>query len=88
MIAGPVIGPRKGKGTMMKSTVKWSENGRTRQRTAEVDRNDPNAIIRQFVAAGILRRGDFVKTVKCGNRVYLWEGRAWDAFPTVEQRFW
>lgn len=63
----------------MKATVKWKDGTKIRQKTMQVEKNEPNAIIRAFHNARVFGRETFVTTVKCGRYEYQWYGVAKDA---------
>ena len=64
----------------MKAIVKFKDNGTCRLKTIEVDKNEPNAIVRKFIEVMNISKYTYIITVKCGRRVYQWNGDANGAF--------
>lgn len=65
---------------MLKATIKFKDvYGNNRQRTIQVEKNEPNSIIREFLCQCKLPKWIYVKTVKCGRTEYQWFGVAKDA---------
>ena len=59
----------------MKATVKFELNGKNTQKTFEVEKNEPNYIIRKLYEIDTrVTKYTFVKTVKCGMKIYQWFG--------------
>lgn len=68
----------------MKATVKYtSREGKARQKTFEVEKNEPNGIVQKFIQVTNESKSTYVKTIKCGNKLYMWEGDAMGAFCTL-----
>jgi len=64
----------------MKATIKYRDiYGQRRQKTIEVDKNEPNSIIREFVYQLDLVWA-YVTTIKCGRTEYQWYAPVKDAF--------
>ena len=64
----------------MKATVKFKDNGAYRQKSFEVEKSEPNAIVKKFIEITRLPKYTYITIVKCGNRVYQWNGDANGAF--------
>lgn len=64
----------------MKAVIKFKANGAYRQKTIEVEKNEPNAIVRKFIEITSLPKYVYVTTVKCGRVEYQWYGDANGAF--------
>lgn len=64
----------------MKAIVKFKDNGKCRQKTIEVEKNEPNAIVRKFIEITCLPKYTYITTVKCGRIEYQWYGDANGAF--------
>ncbi len=64
----------------MKAIVKFKDNGKYRQKTIEVEKNEPNAIVRKFIEITSLPKYTYITTVKCGRIEYQWNGDANGAF--------
>lgn len=65
----------------MKATIKYSDiSNNKRQKTINVTKNEPNAIIRQFIEVSNLPKYTYITTVKCGRVEYQWFGPANGAF--------
>lgn len=66
---------------MMKATVRFQESdGSKRQRTINVEKNEPNSIIREL--AKVDKRifpHTYITTIKCGRIEYQWFGTAKEA---------
>lgn len=62
----------------MKAVIKYKDvwENKKRQATIEVDKNEPNSIIRTAVEMGRFKPWDYVMTVKCGRYEYQWFGEA------------
>lgn len=58
----------------MKATVKYVNGTSKRQRTIEVDKNEPNYILRTLYNQFRLPKDTFVTTIKCGRTEYQWFG--------------
>lgn len=65
----------------MKAKVfyKDSENA-SRQKTIEVEKNEPNAIVRDFIKATGQPKYIYISHIKCGRYDWQWKGRAREAF--------
>lgn len=68
----------------MKATIKFKEEGRMKQKTMEVQQNEPNSIVREFIKATKKNKFTFITTIKCGLTIYEWNGTAVDAL--LEER--
>lgn len=64
----------------MKAIVKFKDNGARRQKTIEVEKNEPNAIVRKFIEVTNMHKYTYITTVKCGRIEYQWFGDANGAF--------
>ena len=64
----------------MKAIVKFKDNGARRQKTIEVEKNEPNAIVRKFIEVTNMHKYTYITTVKCGRTEYQWFGDANGAF--------
>lgn len=64
----------------MKAIVKFKDNGKYRQKTIEVEKNEPTAIVRKFIEAMNISKYTYITTVKCGRLEYQWLGDANGAF--------
>ena len=64
----------------MKAVVKFKVNGAYRQKTIEVEKNEPNAIIRKFIEITRLSKYTYITVVKCGRIEYQWYSDANGAF--------
>lgn len=65
----------------MKATVYYTDSyGRKKQKTIQVEHNEPNAIIREFIARTGEPHCRYITHVKCGRYDYQWYGTAQDAF--------
>lgn len=66
----------------MKAIVKFKDNGARRQKTIEVEKNEPNAIVRKFIEVMNMHmhKYTYIITVKCGRIEYQWFGDANGAF--------
>nr|DAP31930.1 MAG TPA: hypothetical protein [Caudoviricetes sp.] len=64
----------------MKAIVKFKDNGKCRQKTIEVEKNEPNAIVRKFIEITRLSKYTYITTVKCGRLEYQWFDDANGAF--------
>lgn len=65
----------------MKAVIRYYDQyGDRRQVTMNVQIDEPNAILREAVRTGRVRKFDVVRTIKCGNKTYHWMGRAFEAF--------
>ena len=65
----------------MKATIKYRDvySGKLRQKTIEVDKNEPNYIVREFCKNTRLPWWTYIFNVKCGRYEYQWRGIAEDA---------
>ncbi|WP_417093814.1 hypothetical protein [Eubacterium sp.] len=64
----------------MKAVVKFKDNGMRRQKTIEVEKNEPTAIVRKFIGITCLSKYTYITTVKCGRLEYQWFDDANSAF--------
>lgn len=51
----------------------------TRQKTIEVTKNEPNAIVREFISKMNLGKNTYITTIRCRQTEYQWYGEAKDA---------
>lgn len=64
----------------MKAMIKFEENGNRRQRTINVEKNEPNSIIRELAKVDKrIKPFTFISTIKCGRYEYQWYGTAKEA---------
>lgn len=58
----------------MKATVYYRElNERATRRTIEVEKNEPNSIVREFVkVTGVSKYSTYISHIKCGRYDYQW----------------
>ncbi len=63
----------------MKATVKFVDGNKIRQKTLQVEKNEPNSIIREFYNAGVFGKFTYITTIKCGRYEYQWNGEATEA---------
>lgn len=62
----------------MKARIRWKcwANGKRYQKTFEVDKNEPNYIVRRARELHYLGQNDYVIDIKCGRYLYLDYGYA------------
>lgn len=69
----------------MKATVyyKLGEN-RATKRTIEVEKNEPNSIVRRFVEiTGVSKYTTYISHIKCGRYDYQWLDTCESAYATL-----
>ena len=64
----------------MKAVIKFEENGKKRQKTISVEKNEPCTIVRKFIEVTKLPKYTYITVVKCGRYEYQWFGDASGAF--------
>lgn len=66
----------------MKAKVSYKDicTGNRRTKTIEVEKNEPNAIIRKFVEVAKESKYTHISQIKCGRYVYEWNSEAKGAF--------
>lgn len=64
----------------MKAKVRFKAEGQYRTKIIEVEKNEPNLIVREFVKQSRLPKHTYITCVKCGRYNYQWLGTAYDAF--------
>lgn len=68
----------------MKAVIRYYDQyGGRRQATIEVERNEPNSILRTAIESKRISPWDVVRTITCGRYEYQWMGRAKEAMPEL-----
>lgn len=61
----------------MKAKVYYKDyNDTCRVKTIEIEKNEPNEIVRQFIKVTKLSRHTYITHIKCGRYDYQWRGTA------------
>lgn len=61
----------------MKAKVYYKDyNDKRRVKTIEVEQNEPNLIVREFIKVTNLHKSTYVVHIKCGRYDYQWHGVA------------
>lgn len=60
----------------MKALIKYKDYTGKHQKTIEVERNEPNYIIREFCKRTGASKYTYIDTVRCGRTEYQWKGKA------------
>ena len=64
----------------MRATIKYKVGESRKQKTMEVTKNEPNAIIREFAkSCKEIQSFTYITTVRCGRVEYQWFGCAKEA---------
>ena len=65
----------------MKAKVFYKDTqNKSRQKTIEVTKNEPNEIVREFIRISENPRYIYISHIKCGRTDYQWNGSASEAF--------
>lgn len=69
----------------MKATIYYREgNERATRRTIEVEKNEPNSIVREFVkVTGVSKYSTYISHIKCGRWDYQWLDTCSSAYATI-----
>ena len=65
----------------MKAVVRFKLDGKYRTKTVNVEKNEPNHIVREFVKQAKVPKHTYVTSIKCGRYVYEWLAYVSEAFP-------
>ena len=65
----------------MKAVVKYVDHGKARQKTLNVERNEPNEILQAFLKEAKVPVYTYVRTIACGRYIYQWFDTADKALP-------
>ena len=59
------------------------EQNKSRQKTIEVVKNEPNEIVREFIKATGRPRYTYIAHIRCGRYDYQWLGTAKEAYAEI-----